>query len=236
MIKFFRRIRRKLIDEGNLKRYLIYAVGEVLLVMIGILLALQVNNWNEKRKNRSAEIEALEVIQANLHEERKRLEIVVGFKEGDIIIMQHLLSGNFDSIDIVNIYYPLTGWHSHLPCNTGYKALVENNNISLISNKKLLNELIYFYEVFYSFLSNWGIDDNNFAQTKMVPYLLEKLPSEPDRYDIKAILNHELNEIYFRNLVIKKMELFEAYKNVIRNRAFKHIDNLILLLEEELAK
>lgn len=38
MLKFFRRIRRKLIEEGNLKRYLVYAIGEVLLVMIGILL------------------------------------------------------------------------------------------------------------------------------------------------------------------------------------------------------
>ena len=46
MIKFFRRIRLKLIDEGNLKKYLVYAIGEILLVMIGILLALQVNNWN----------------------------------------------------------------------------------------------------------------------------------------------------------------------------------------------
>lgn len=59
MLNFFRRIRRKLIDEGNLKRYLIYAVGEILLVMIGILLALQVNNWNEIRKSNKEELELL---------------------------------------------------------------------------------------------------------------------------------------------------------------------------------
>ena len=52
MIKFFSRIRRKLIDEGNLKRYLIYAIGEILLVMIGILLALQVNNWNNDKNDK----------------------------------------------------------------------------------------------------------------------------------------------------------------------------------------
>lgn len=50
LITLFRRIREKLIGEGNTRRYLIYAVGEILLVMIGILLALQVNNWNEERK------------------------------------------------------------------------------------------------------------------------------------------------------------------------------------------
>lgn len=48
MIKFFSRIRRKLIDEGNLKRYLIYGVGEIVLVVIGILIALQINNNNIK--------------------------------------------------------------------------------------------------------------------------------------------------------------------------------------------
>lgn len=51
MIIFFRRLREKFVGEGNIRRYLIYAVGEILLVMIGILLALQVNNWNEERKS-----------------------------------------------------------------------------------------------------------------------------------------------------------------------------------------
>ena len=55
MIKFFRRIRRRLIDEGNLKRYLIYAVGEILLVVIGILIALSINNWNQEKLSRQKE-------------------------------------------------------------------------------------------------------------------------------------------------------------------------------------
>ena len=50
MAKFFRRIRQKLLKEGNLKKYMVYAIGEVLLVMFGILLALQVHNWNENKK------------------------------------------------------------------------------------------------------------------------------------------------------------------------------------------
>jgi hypothetical protein len=46
MLKFFRRIRRKLLDEGSLRKYLVYAIGEITLVVIGILIALQINNWN----------------------------------------------------------------------------------------------------------------------------------------------------------------------------------------------
>ena len=47
MIKFFRKIRRKILDEGSLKRYIIYAIGEIILVVIGILIAVQLNNWNQ---------------------------------------------------------------------------------------------------------------------------------------------------------------------------------------------
>lgn len=49
MFGFLRRIRRSLLEEGHLRKYLVYAIGEILLVMIGILLALQVNNWNQQR-------------------------------------------------------------------------------------------------------------------------------------------------------------------------------------------
>ncbi len=50
MIKFFRRIRQRLLSENKLRKYLIYAIGEILLVVTGILIALQINNWNDQRK------------------------------------------------------------------------------------------------------------------------------------------------------------------------------------------
>lgn len=55
MIKFFRKIRHKLISENKFSKYVLYAVGEILLVVIGILIALQVNNWNQKRIERKIE-------------------------------------------------------------------------------------------------------------------------------------------------------------------------------------
>ena len=58
MLKVFRKIRRRLIDEGSLKRYILYAIGEIILVVIGILIAVQLNNWNQERI-RNTEIEIL---------------------------------------------------------------------------------------------------------------------------------------------------------------------------------
>ena len=51
MLKFFRRIRHQLLQQNKFNSYVIYAIGEILLVVIGILIALQINNWNEDRKN-----------------------------------------------------------------------------------------------------------------------------------------------------------------------------------------
>ena len=55
MIKFFRKIRQQLIAQNKFSKYLIYAIGKIFLVMIGILLALQVNNWNNNRIANSKE-------------------------------------------------------------------------------------------------------------------------------------------------------------------------------------
>lgn len=59
MIKFFRKIRQTLLTDNKFSKYLIYAIGEIVLVVIGILIALQINNWNETRKNKAAEQQLL---------------------------------------------------------------------------------------------------------------------------------------------------------------------------------
>ena len=66
MISFFRKIRQKLLQQNRVTQYLAYAIGEIFLVVIGILIALQVNTWNESRKSRNFEQEILSLIDQNL--------------------------------------------------------------------------------------------------------------------------------------------------------------------------
>jgi len=65
MLKFFRNIRKNLLNEGKTSKYLKYAIGEIVLVVIGILIALQINNWNDQRKSK---LETENLRQSNLKE------------------------------------------------------------------------------------------------------------------------------------------------------------------------
>ena len=66
MIKFFRNIRKKLLAEGKTTNYLKYAIGEIILVVIGILIALQINNWNQDRLDRNFETVMLKEVKSSL--------------------------------------------------------------------------------------------------------------------------------------------------------------------------
>ena len=71
MIKYFSRICQKLITDGKLSKYLVYAFGEIILVVIGILIALSINNWNERNKNEIYVETLLSTIESNLIKEIK---------------------------------------------------------------------------------------------------------------------------------------------------------------------
>ena len=66
MIKFFRHIRKDLMEKNKTSKYFKYAIGEIILVVIGILIALQINNWNEHKKLKVQEVEALTEIISDL--------------------------------------------------------------------------------------------------------------------------------------------------------------------------
>ena len=66
MIKFFRHIRQKMLSENKISKYLLYAIGEIILVVIGILIALAINNSNEDDKTRVKELNYLTGIKSDL--------------------------------------------------------------------------------------------------------------------------------------------------------------------------
>nr|HAD52704.1 hypothetical protein [Algoriphagus sp.] len=74
MISFYRRIRQKLLKENRITRYLTYALGEIVLVTIGILIALQINTWKEERNDHKREISFYQSVLIDLESDQQKLE------------------------------------------------------------------------------------------------------------------------------------------------------------------
>lgn len=81
MLKFFRKIRKNLLIENKTAKYFKYAIGEIALVMIGILLALQVNNWNNNRIDSKREVGYIKNIERDLKNQLKAIDIQIDFEE-----------------------------------------------------------------------------------------------------------------------------------------------------------
>ena len=107
MIKFFSQIRQNLLSEGKTKNYLKYAIGEIVLVVIGILIALGINNWNERENNRSQAEKHLETIKLNLQD--------------DILQAEMLISETQTTIDYANDF--LDQFKTLKPIDNKYKCI-----------------------------------------------------------------------------------------------------------------
>lgn len=79
MLRFFQHVRQKLMKQNKVRTYILYAIGEIMLVVIGILIALQVNNWNEERKHRTVE---RRVMQQLLEDAREDSVFFMNRKDG----------------------------------------------------------------------------------------------------------------------------------------------------------
>jgi len=95
MIKFFRHIRKKLLSENRFNKYLLYAIGEIILVVIGILIALQINNWNEYDKSQALAQKYLKLIKSDLEldiEHFETLNIMLTQQASKIDSIENILS------------------------------------------------------------------------------------------------------------------------------------------------
>ena len=152
MLNFLRKIRKSLIDSGSTHKYLLYAVGEIALVVIGILIALQINNWNEWRKDRLKEQNILHEVIANIEENISQFGVAIQFMEraktsSEIIL--HFLSDSLPYSDTLSFHFQramLEGGTRYALSNTGYEEL-KNAGFDILLNDYLKREIITYYEV-----------------------------------------------------------------------------------------
>ena len=158
MIKFFRTIRKKLLAEGKTANYLKYAIGEIVLVVIGILIALQINNWNSHRlqqiKERGILIEMMNNLQVNLNAIKYTIDNHKDrISEIDILIEHFLLKKPFtDSIsnEIRGIRYP----EEITLVTTSFEEL-KSLGFDILSSEKLKRLTVQLFNSEYPALIEW---------------------------------------------------------------------------------
>ena len=148
MIKFFRKIIQKMLTENKFSKYLIYAIGEIILVVIGILIALQINNWNEQCKANQQEsllIRQLQLdVKSNLNklvELNERLQIN---KQGIDSLIARINKKHYDLMVPIFLSQALRKSEFN-NASSGYN-LMQNGKASFISDEDILKSVLTIYE------------------------------------------------------------------------------------------
>jgi hypothetical protein len=152
MIKFFRKIRQNLLSEGKTGKYLKYAIGEIVLVVIGILIALAINNWNQNRINTCKQQDYLIGLKNDLEKQITSFNTSVQFYDriigkGESILVDFSSIGKLIEIDSVNrklSYLMYSGGYPEI--TTTFNELNSTGQLNLIKEKSLRSQVIKYYQ------------------------------------------------------------------------------------------
>ena len=151
MLKFFRKIRQEFLAENKTSKYLLYALGEILLVVIGILIALQINNWNQQRMSKKTEILILNRLVQDLEKDTDRftyLDSSYVEKREQSVAFRALVNQPTITDEMLLAITNFWGAHAEYinPQTTTYEEMVNSGKIYDISNNELVNQISEYYK------------------------------------------------------------------------------------------
>ncbi|NND06773.1 MAG: hypothetical protein HKN87_10380 [Saprospiraceae bacterium] len=174
MIKFFRKIRQKLLSEYKLGKYLLYAIGEIILVVIGILIAVQINNQNIENKRKALEINILLEILNNLEDDLKQINDELYsdkvIMQADSIIIDQIRS-RAPYNDDLGRHLRISEMFPHLDSKESGYRLLESKGIDLISEDSLRIRITDFYNRDYPYFRKYEKERVDIVQSIIKPYL-----------------------------------------------------------------
>jgi hypothetical protein len=237
MIKFFRKIRYDLVEKNKTGKYLKYAIGEIILVVIGILIALQINTWNENKKLRNQEQIYLINLKDDINTQINMLDIYIDFEDiiidetNDIIKHFEINDGFYNMDSIFPKLHDLTIRWTFSNANTTLMQMLNSNQINIIQNRELREELIAFNQQIDLFAKNTNINNTNLIDNFTTETFIEigsyALYGNSNRmvkkfndfypFTITTINNKELKDISIHIINEPKNKLELINKVVYRN-------------------
>lgn len=153
MINFFRKVRQRLFYENRFTKYLLYATGEITLVVVGILIALQVNNWNENRKDRVHAVKILKSLEQEIRQDSIYFDKVFHVEESVLLVASQRLFEEHSMNEVDTKYDSTLGTYfryaSFTPVikytDNAYKELANSNLLDQIRSEELKETLLSYY-------------------------------------------------------------------------------------------
>lgn len=168
-----------MLTENKFSKYLIYAIGEITLVVIGILIALQINNWNDSNKNREKEALLLYEMKSNLQSDQNDLEYNLKYNRKRIEyneVIRDVIEQNIPFSDSLKPYFGKFFGNFQLSENTSAWENLKSVGLDLISNDTLRYNISNLYSNRYKYLENLekGLDDK-YQWDYLYPKILEHI-------------------------------------------------------------
>lgn len=246
MIKFFKKIRRRLLEENRFNKYLFYAIGEIVLVVLGILIALQINNWNQDRLDGKHEIKLLKSIRKELTRNNELNEALVvnrlNRKIESLILAKKYCEKEItvaDTLEFLNtVSYGgvFSGGHQFGE-RSSYDELINTGNLQLIRNDSIKIAIANYYGYLSAVSERSKVHSSRFSSyTSELRPFDTKHPASISKFDQVEMLDAFGTE-EFRKLV--DLELSYAYKvrdyiENVRSQGLQTINLINLELNNEL--
>jgi len=210
MIKFFRKIRQNLLSEGKTGKYFKYAIGEIILVVIGILIALQINNWNQNRINTDKQQDYLIGLKNDLEKQILSFNTSDQFYDliickGESILVDFSSIGKLTKIDSINKKLSFLMYSGGYPeITTTFNELNSTGQLNLIRKKSLRSQIIKYYQ--NSKNKQKAVEGNteNVIYNQIFPVIKSNIIIRPENYgfgnkkinlvdNLKTMLENNLN-------------------------------------------
>jgi len=233
LINFFKKIRFRLLDQQKIKRYLLYAIGEIILVVIGILIALKINNWNTLNIKKRDEIETYKNIKDQIIqnlEEIKTVKATNSFYSSQYIRANTIISsGNRAKTDSLAIMAMNLSQYSDFHGNGNiYETLVNSGDIKLLENTEIQNKLQKLQST-YSYMNK--LEDIHWEI--IIKELSPELRGVINYSNLQVVKPEKLFSVELQNIFIESIFLTKG-KEVVYDQALTEIDELIGLLNQEI--
>jgi len=233
LINIFKNIRFHLLDQQKIKKYLLYAIGEIILVVIGILIALKINNWNTLQLKKLEEIETYKNIKDQV---TQNLEEITSVKTiNDYYSTQYksanriITSQDRNKIDSLTIMAMNLSRFSDFHGNGNiYETLVNSGDIKLLENSEIQNKLQKLQSI-YSYINkleeiNWEI---------VIKELSPELRGVINYSNLKVIKPEKLYSVELQNIFVENIFLTKA-KDDAYATALTEINELKRLIDQEI--